>query len=259
MKLNCKNSITVVGEVKNYKLKETKSGKKCAYIGIKNTETNNYIQVTLYDRANLQYNKQDVTVSSLAKVFLDQDDKPKGVYVTAKGSASDFVTENGVYESNNVFGLYPASDEAQQKATFVLEGIVESIARPEDVDGNEYMKIKVGTLSTRGKEETLEITGVNEKTVYVREEELVETLEDLSSGDFVSLKGYINNIMPKYDEFGDVIEKGFKEFTCKKVAILCEADEIDSKDVANYKKAKTLKQGESIKVNSKNDDEDELD
>ena len=264
MNINYENKITVCGEVKNFKVGETKNNKKVAYIGIKNKDTNNHIQVTMYDREGLTYGakdeKQNVTLNGLAKIFLDAEGKPKGVNVTAIGTASEFTTDKGTYENNNVFSLFPASDDKEHNAVFILKGIAESVARMEDADDNEFIKIVVGTLATRGKENETVATGINQKTVFVRDPEQVANLEDLTAGDYVSLKGYIVNILPKYDEFGDIVVKGSKEFVVKKAEILCESDELDEIDVAVHKRAKKLERGKSFNISDYTDElEDEMD
>ena len=258
-----KNRIEVVGKVKNFKIKELGSGKKMATIGIKDEKKNNYVNVSLFERDGMKYGSKDdlkdVTLNSLKKVFLGSDDKAKDVLVTAVGSTSDYTNEEGkTYSNNTVFSLYPCDDEEKQKATFNLQGIAEVISTLQDENDEDYLKIRVATVSVVGKENDKRITGVNYKTVVVRDSKLVDDLSDAAKGDLVSLKGYIINILPERDEFGDLIGQGRQEYEVVKGSIVKEADEIDEEDLALYKKAKKLKTGESIvlKAKAKDDDED---
>lgn len=257
----CKNRIEVCGEVRNFKLKETKSGKKFASISIKDGKKNNFVNVTMYARDNMKYgtkgDMKDVTLNSLQKVFLDSNDKPKGVMVSAVGTTSEYTSDNGTtYENNNVFSLYPCDDEERQKAVFNLQGIVESITSGENEDG-EYVKIKVGMYNTRGKDSDRVILGVNYKTVVAHTDDTVEALEDVEKGDLVSLKGYIINELPKRDEFGDLVGKGKQEYEVIKGKVVKAADDLDDEDIKAYKKAKKLSVGETLKFPTKNDDFDD--
>ena len=257
-----KNRIEVVGKVKNFKIKELGSGKKVAAIGIKDEKKNNYVNVSLFGREGMKYGSKDdlrdVTLNSLMKVFLDSDNKAKDVLVTAVGTTSDYTSEEGkTYSNNTVFALYPCDDEEKQKATFNLQGIVESISTLQDEADEDYLKIKVATVNIAGKENDKKVTGVNYKTVVVRNSSLVDKLSDAEKGDLVSLKGYIINILPERDEFGDLIGQGRQEYEVVKGSIVKEADELDDEDVAVFKKAKKLKAGESIALKAKADDDDE--
>ena len=257
----CKNRIEVVGKVRNFKIKELeKSHKKLANISIKDEKKNNFINVTLFDREGMKYGKKndskDVTLGSLKKIFLDSEDKPKDVLITAVGITSEYTNDEGnTYSNNTVFQLYPCDDEEKQKATFVLQGIVESISTGQDDDENEYVKMKLGMYSTSGKDKEKKITGVNYKTVMVHDQKLVEKLEDAEKGDLVSAKGYIINTLPERDEFGDLIGQGKQEYEVVKGSIVKASDELDEDDVKVYKKAKKLTKGESIKFPSKKDDD----
>ena len=154
-----------------------------------------------------------------------------------------------------MFNLYPCDDEEKQKATFVLQGIVESLSTGEDKDGNEYVKVKVGTYKTRGKDNDKVLTGVDYKTVIVHNEDIVEKMEDVEKGDLVSLKGYIINELPKRDEFGDLVGKGKQEYEVVKVNVVKVSDDLEDEDVKAYKKAKKLAIGETIKFPTKKDDD----
>lgn len=255
-----KNRIEVIGEVRNFKIKETKKGKKFANISIKDGKKNNYVNVTFYERENMKYgykdDAKDVTLASLSKIFLDSDEKPKGVMVTAIGTTSEYTSDDGkTYENNTVFNLYPCDDEDKQKATFVLQGIIESLSTGEDKEGNEYVKVKVGTYKSRGKDDEKVLTGVDYKTVIAHKEDVVEKLEDVEKGDLVTLKGYIINELPKRDEFGDLVGKGKQEYEVIKANVVKAADDLDEEDVKVYKKAKKLALGETIKFPSKKDDD----
>lgn len=256
-----KNRIEVVGKVKNFKINETKNGKKLANIGIKDEKKNNYINVTLFEKEGMKYgsknDSKEVTLNSLKKIFLDSDNKTKDVLVIAVGVTSEYTNEDGnTYSNNTVFNLFPCDDEEKQKATFNLQGIVESISTLQDENEEDYLKIKVCTLNTAGKDKDKKITGVNYKTVVVRQEDIFEKLSDASKGDLVSLKGYIINILPERDEFGDLVGKGRQEYEVVKGSIVKESDELDEADVTLYKKAKKLKAGESINIPSKSEDDD---
>ena len=144
-----KNRIEIVGKVKNFKVNETKNGKKMANIGIKDEKKNNYVNVSMFERENMKYGVKDdakvVTLNGLKKVFLDANDKPKDVLVTAIGVTSEYTNDEGkTYSNNTVFNLFPCSDEEKQKAVFVIQGIVESISTKQDEDEEDYLKIKVG-------------------------------------------------------------------------------------------------------------------
>ena len=254
-----KNRIEVVGKVKNFKINETKSGKKMATVGIKDEKKNNYVNVSLFEREEMKYGSKDdsktVTLNSLKKIFLDSDNKAKDVLVTAVGFTSEFTNDEGkTYSNNTVFSLFPCDDEEKQKATFILQGVVESVATLQDEDDEDYLKIKIATVNILGQDENKKITGVNYKTVVVRKPDLVDKLSDAAKGDLVSLKGYIINILPERDEFGDLIGQGRQEYEAVKGSIVKELDELDDEDVALYKKAKKLKIGESISIAT--DDED---
>ena len=256
-----KNRIEVVGKVKNFKVKELKSGKKMANIGIKDELKNNYINVSLFERDGLKYGTKDdskeVTLNGLKKIFLDSEGKTKDVLVTAVGVTSENTNDEGrTFANNTVFGLFPCDDETKQKATFILQGIIESISTLHDEEDEEYLKIKLGTVNIVGQDKDKKITGVNYKTVIVRDEKLVEKLSDASKGDLASLKGYIINILPERDEFGDLVGKGRQEYEVLKGNIVKEADELEDEDVTLYKKAKKLTAGQSISIAAEDDDED---
>lgn len=264
-----KNRIEVVGKVRNFKIKELeKSHKKLANISIKDEKKNNFVNVTLFGRDNMKYGRKDdakeVTLSSLKKIFLDADDKSKDVLVTGVGVTSEYTNDEGkTYSNNTVFNLYPCDDEEKQKATFVLQGIVESLSTKEDKDGEEYMDIKVGTLSVSGKDDDKKITGINYKTVTIHDSKILDKLEDVEKGDLVSLKGYIINTLPERDEFGDLVGEGKQEYEVKKGSIIKTSDDLDEDDIKAYKKSKKLGKGESIKYPKKKkddfDEDEELD
>lgn len=254
-----KNRIEIVGKVKNFKVNELKSGKKIANIGIKDELKNNYVNVSMFEREALKYDNKEVTLNGMKKIFLDANDKTKDVLVTAVGVTSEYTNDEGkTYSNNTVFNLFPCDKEEKQKATFILQGIVESVSTLQDENEEDYLKVKIATVNTMEKDGVKKVTGVNYKTVVIRNEKLVEKMEDVEKGDLVSLKGYIVNILPERDEFGDLVGKGKQEYEAVKAAIVKESDELDEEDVTVFKKAKKLKAGESItlEVKAKDDDED---
>lgn len=253
-----KNRIEIVGKVRNFKISETKNGKKLANIGIKDESKNNYVNVTLFERKNMKYDGKEVTLNGLKKIFLDANDTTKNVLVTAVGVTSEYTNdEEKTYSNNTVFSLFPCDKEEKQKATYVLQGIVESVATVQDENDEDYLKIKVATLNTTEKDGVKKVTGVNYKTVVIRDKKLVEKMEDAEKGDLVSLKGYIVNILPERDEFGDFTTQGRQEYETVKAKIVKESDELEEEDVAVYKKAKSLKAGDSIVLKAKNKDDDD--
>lgn len=266
MKLSTENRIEVVGYVTNYVIKEPtkKGGKKRANITIKDKLTNNVCFVTLFDRDKIVYgskdDKREVTLGGLQKIFMDGEKKPKNVLVSAIGSTSDFVTDDGkTFESQNIFFISPYDNEENQKIIFRLKGIVENVQVLEDNDGKDYAKIKVGTLNVRPNGNEKLITGVQYKTVTVRDE-AYEKIEDVEKLDLVDLKGDILNILPKKDKYGDFIGSGTKEYATARASIICVEDDIDEEDLAIYKKAKKLGKGQSIKITEASaDDDDDFD
>lgn len=268
--LKTENRITITGEVTNFKIKEKKSkdGKKTykmANISIKDTLTNNYNLVTLFGRDNLTYgskdDKKEVTLTGLKNIFLDGTDKPKGVLVTLVGSCSEFMTENnGLFESNNASFIYPCDDKSKQQSKFHALGFVESVSKIDTTsdDGRdvEKLRVKLGTYKY-GKDDT--ITGVTFKTFYAYDEAFV-ALEDIEKGAVIEIGGNIINILAKYDEWGFADGKTKREYVIVKAKIKKDADDVDEDDADLYKKAKALKNGESISLKKTKDiDEEDFD
>ena len=253
--LNYENKITVSGLVKNFKIKKGDGKKDKAYISISNEKDKSLVVVTLYDRDKFIYGSKDNKVEyssleGLSKAFLDADGKPLEVYATAIGNATDSVGQNGtVYENNNVFMLMP-SNEQSQKAEFSLYGIIKSIATFTDADDNEYAKLKIATVNSyTNKNKELVVRGVNEKEIIVRDAASLELLEDCNTGGFIQTKGLIINKKPEYDEWGDKISSGNREFLSTLVGKYVDKDDIDEEHIEIYKAACNLEYGSSFIIN----------
>lgn len=252
--LNYENKITVSGLVKNFKIKKTDGRKDKAYISVLNEETDNLVTVTLYERSKFVYGSKDdkVEYSSLAglsKEFLDAEGKSKNVYATIIGNATDTIGNNGtVYENNNAFMLMPSNGQSQ-KAEFNLIGIIKSLNTFEDADGNEYAKLKIATVNSYEQNGKVIVRGINEKEIVVKDAESLKILEDCSTGDYIRAKGNIVNKKAEYDEWGDRVSSGNREFLAVKVGNHKEQDELDEEHVAIYKAACKLEYGKSFIVN----------
>lgn len=251
--LNYENKITVSGLVKNFKIKKTDGKKSKAYITIANEKDDSVVTVILYDRDKFAFGTKDDKVEysgleGFSKAFLDADGKPKGVYATAIGSATDTVGQNGtVYENNNVFMLMP-SNEQSQKAEFNLIGIIRSVSTFTDEDDNEYAKLKIASVNSYEQNGELVVRGINEKTIVVRDAASLEILEDCASGDYIRAKGVIINKKAEYDEWGDRVSSGSREFLATKVGNHKEKDDLDDEHIAIFKKACELEYGEKFFV-----------
>ncbi|MEE1073271.1 MAG: hypothetical protein U0L26_12985 [Cellulosilyticum sp.] len=261
--LKHENKITVTGVVKNFKIKETEGKKSKAYISVLNEDTNNLVVVTLYDRPKFAYGSKDNKVEynslkGLSKEFLDAEGKSKKAFVTVIGNATESVGQNGqVYENNNVFAIMPSNSE-KAKAEFSLLGFIKKMITLEDKDGNEYVKLTIASINSYDKDGKTVVRGISEKQVIVRDIALVEMLEDCSVGDYIGAKGNIVSTMDKYDDWGDKVASGTREFVVTKLGKHQEQDDIDEDDIRVYKKASKLEYGESFTI-SKTDDDDELD
>lgn len=260
--LKHENKITVSGVVKNFNIKETEGKKAKAYISVLDEDTNNLVVVTLYDRTKFSYGTKDNKVEysslkGLSKEFLDSDGKSKKVYATLIGSAVDTAGQNGkVYENNNAFAIMPCASE-KAKAEFSLLGFIKKKITLEDSNGNEYIKLTIASVNSYEKDGKTVVRGINEKQVVVRDLALVEMLEECSVGDYIGAKGNIVSTMDEFDDWGDKVSTGTKEFVVVKLGKHQEQDDIDEDDIRIYKKASKLEYGESFTI-SKHDDDDEF-
>lgn len=251
--IKTENKIEVVGKVTNFKIiTSDKTKSKRALITIKDELTNNYTMVTLFEKEGRTYgskdNKKEVTLGALKNIFLNEKNESRGILITAIGSCSEFVTEKGdLFESNNIYALFPTDDEDNQKSVFNIEGFVESSVTFEskDEEGEEIdcLRIKLGTLS---KNADGNITGVNFKTVVVRGGDAFDVLEDIEVGSIIQVGGDIINKMAPKDKYGISSGNSIREYRVGRAIPKIEVDDIEESDKALYKRAKKLKKGESI-------------
>ena len=252
--LDYENKITVSGLVKNFKIKKGDGKKDKAYISILNENDDNLVVVTLYERSKFVYGTKDDKVEyssleGLSKEFLDAEGKSKGVHATIIGNATETVGQNGtVYENNNAFMLMPSNGQSQ-KAEFNLIGMIKSIGTFTDADDNEYAKLKIASVNSyKNKDGETVVRGINEKEIVVRDAESLELLEDCSVGDYIRAKGVIINKKAEYDDWGDRVSSGSREFLATKVGNHTEKDDLDEEHIEIYKAACNLGYGESFTI-----------
>ena len=252
--LKTENRIEVVGTVSNFKImKNDKTGKKRAFITIKDSKANNYTSVTMYDRENLKYGDQEVTLGALKKIFLDANDKSNNVLVHAIGSCSESYDDDigKLYENNNVFFINPCDDVENQKSVFAIKGFIETIKKFKETDEagdeKECIRVKIGTYAYKSGTDQNEVTGVNHKTLIARGE-AAEKLEDLGKGAYVVVGGRIFNQLPPRDEFGLQSGNGKKEYAIAVVKSVIDADDVDEDEAKLFSKANKLKIGDSMSL-----------
>lgn len=260
--LKTENRIEVVGTVSNFKImKNDKTGKKRAFITIKDGKANNFTSVTLYDRENLKYGDQEVTLGALKKIFLDANDKSNNILVHAVGSCSESYDDDKgkLYENNNIFFINPCDDSEKQKSVFAIKGFVETLNTftKIDNDGNEVecVRVKVGTYAYKSGTDQKEVTGVNSKTLIARDA-VAAQIEDLERGSYIEVGGRIYNQLPQRDEFGLQSGEGKKEYSIVVVRKMIESDDLDEEEAKLFNAAKKLKAGESMSLVLNEDNED---
>ena len=246
-KISFFNKVQVSGLVEGFEIKSFPSGVRLANIRFKDENTNNVTYVQIFDKeGGISYNDNKVTLEGLKAIFMDSNNKPRGVYASINGKCRETQnTKNGVtrtYVNFTAFQINPTTSENQHAILFA-NGIVESVAVFEE-DDNEVMKIKLGICNTN---KDKDINGCDFVTLVARGD-MVDKLEDLERGYALGTQCYILNKLPERDVFGNKIGSGLKEISIANLVFMTDRDELDDVDFANYQKSKTLQKGEIIKV-----------
>jgi len=241
------NKVNIVGNVVNYTIYKFKSGKRKAEIGIKDELTNNVCYAQMFENNNMTYDGRSVNLDTLKRIFLDGNDKPRGVLVKCTGRVSEnryISTKSGeevVSTKPTLWRINPYNDLEDQQVTFNITGIVENIKTIKD---DTEVVIRIG-IPTTNKDK--EFNGIEFLTVYA-DGNIKEKIEDadIDKGYQISVAGDILNKLPKRDKYGDVVEgsvaeKGFKIISLKKKIV--EPDDLDM-DLYNELKA-AIKQDKS--------------
>jgi len=241
------NKVNIVGNVVNYTIYKFKSGKRKAEIGIKDELTNNVCYAQMFENNNMTYDGRSVNLDTLKRIFLDGNDKPRGVLVKCTGRVSEnryISTKSGeevVSTKPTLWRINPYNDLEDQQVTFNITGIVENIKTIKD---DTEVVIRIG-IPTTNKDK--EFNGIEFLTVYA-DGNIKEKIEDadIDKGYQISVAGDILNKLPKRDKYGDVVEgsvaeKGFKIMSLKKKIV--EPDDLDM-DLYNELKA-AIKQDKS--------------
>ena len=248
-KISFFNKAEVSGLVEGFDIKSFPSGVRLANIRFKDETTNNVTYVQIFDRPiGIAYKDGNVSLEGLKNIFMDSNNKPRGLYAAIRGKCRETQTvKNGVtttYVNFTAFQINPTTCDNQYAILFA-NGVVESVARFEQND-EEVVKIKLGICNTN---KDKDINGCDFVTVVARGN-LVDKLEDVEKGWALGVKCHILNELPKRDDFGDIISQGAKEIAIAKIVFATDRDELDDVDFANYQKSKTLAKGQVIKVDN---------
>lgn len=255
-KLKYFNQARVCGLVSSFNTKELPSGSKLATIGVKDEKTTNLTYVSVFDRENLKYGKDGVTLQGLKKIFMTDEGKPRNVYAKFVGTARETTSvKDGTpktYFNIGAHKIEPASVDSEHYSVVIINGIVDAIKIAEDKDENPYAKLKIGSLVIN---KDGDVIGVDYITSITRDEKLIEKLEDVERNYFVKLQCDVLNTLPETDRFGNIIASGKKEVSIVNIVGIVEEDDIDEDELDLYKKAKRLQKGEKITVTEKEQDE----
>lgn len=246
VKLDFKNTVTLVGYVNGFKLIPYKNGSGAvANIAIKDEKGGSTHFVTMFTNRNkkFKYDGNEYDPAVLRNMFIDEEGKPRHILVNAFcGMAENkYTNSQGVDVVSTqilVRKLSSSNEPDAQKATFDVRGYVESAAPRGDV-----YRIKVATLSKDANENVNNVTYITLET----DESISEVAMDAAEkGNYVKFRGrLINKTM--YDDLGDRIGT-VKKNNVLKITDVVEKDDIPEKDIMIYKLAKKLGKGEYVDV-----------
>lgn len=252
-RIKCFNRVEICGYVTNFEIKTFSTGTRIANIAIKDELTGNLTYAQMFDREKFVFNGKDTTLDGLKKIFMDANDKPRNILVTAIGKVRETKVEKDgdvkVYTNTTLFSIEASNDPVKQRAILKLTGVIEAIKFTEDEDGLPVAKMKLGMLNYN---KDKDINGIDYVTVVARDK-AAEKLEsfDAEKGCYVNVQCDMINVLGETDRFGNRIGSSKKEIAVANVVFVNDSDDLDELDVKNYNKAKKLGKGEVIKVNEK--------
>lgn len=238
MKMNFRNNVVVTGYVNNFIVKTLKNGGRIANIGVRDELANNSCYVSLFERESLKYGDTPITLAGLHSTTMDSDGNPRHTLVKMFGKVAEnrYTSKRSGREvvGNNItaFTITPCRDEADQKITFRLSGVVDSIK--ESSDGDRY-DIRIGMLT---KDRDGNYNGI-EFNNLVAHGEVKEKLEDMGieKNAFIDVAGLILN-RREYDFYG--MDTGtVREMRIESIGRVTPPENIDDLDV--YKRIKSGK------------------
>lgn len=240
------NKCIATGEVFNVKVVPFKSGKGAIVnLGVRDRLHNNIIYLTMTDFGNgVRYNGNDYTPQALKNIFLDENDKSRGILVRAIAMFEEnkYTNKQGiecVSARYNVIKLDGFTDETKQNITFNFKGFVKGI---KEGDNNTKIRLVLPKTDKDGN-----MSAVSNVTVEATDNEVIESInsKDIEKGCVVSVKGYILNTV-EYDEFGDKVRDD-KYNSISKVDDVIEADDDGMEEfVTQLKKAEKLEKGNIV-------------
>lgn len=235
MKMKFMNNVVVTGYVSNFITKTLKSGKKVANIGVRDERAKNSCYVSLFERDTLKYGDTPITLSRLYSATMDSDGNPRHTLVRIFGKMAEnrYVSKKSGREivTSNItaFTVSPCKNEEDQKITFRLAGVVDSIK--ESSDGDRY-DIRVGTLTT-GRDGSYNGIEYNNLVAHGDVKEKLEEL-GIEKNSFIDVAGLILN-RREFDFYG--MDKGtVRESRIESIGRVYSPEDID--DLETYKAVK---------------------
>lgn len=192
------NKVDLCGTVVYFKEFDFKTFKK-ATIGVKDNNLDSVCYFDIFQNNGLKYNKQKTTLATLKKKFMDSDGKMLNTRIHCYGSIEEnhYTTRNGEVRTDQkpiVFNIFEALGTDDYNI-FRLDGIVDLIKPIKD--GKELkvrLKQVVGKWDKNIGEETRVLKTID---LIAEDEEIIDKLDGLDNGEYVSLEGYFINQISK--------------------------------------------------------------
>ena len=192
------NKVDLCGTVVYFKEFDFKTFKK-ATVGVKDNNLDSVCYFDIFQNNGLKYNKQKTTLATLKKKFMDSDGKMLNTRIHCYGSIEEnhYTTRNGEVRTDQkpiVFNIFEALGTDDYNI-FRLDGIVDLIKPIKD--GKELkvrLKQVVGKWDKNIGEETRVLKTID---LITEDEEIIDKLDGLDNGEYVSLEGYFINQISK--------------------------------------------------------------